>query len=182
MKLKHIAIRYIPSVAKRIAIKPTNLKLPTIDLDHYLGPGPSDRTMATERAYRKYRRSATFKGCVFCDPAEVAKGTTYKHFVVVPTKFKYEIWDDHLVDEHLLLIPRRHVVQIHEFNEAEKAEYLTLLGQYEHDGYSIYSRAPSDAARSVTHFHTHFIKLHRQAIRSMLYINKPHIMLYQKRK
>ncbi|MFZ2494523.1 MAG: HIT domain-containing protein [Candidatus Saccharimonadales bacterium] len=182
MKLKHVRITHLPSVAKKIMIR--TIKLPPVQLDFstFTVGGPSDRTMRTEHAYRKYRRSNTFKSCVFCDPGEMKTAKAFGHFLITPTKFKYEIWDDHLVDQHLLLIPKRHVKQIDDFTDDEKSDYIRLLSRYEAQGYSFYSRAPSDVARSVAHFHTHLIKLQGHAIRSMLYVNKPHIMLYQKRK
>lgn len=169
MKLRRIQLKKLPPLGK-------------IALPAYMMDGPSDRTMRSQRAYNKYRQSAVFQDCVFCASQELEVTKEYQYFRLTPSKFKYEIWDDHLVEEHLLLVPKRHLIQLNDFSADEKAEYLTLVGQFEADGYSFYSRAPSDTARSVTHFHTHFLRMSPEAIGSMVYVNKPHIMLYRKRK
>ena len=145
--------------------------------------GPSDRTMKTQRAYNTYRMSSKFSGgCVYCASGEIEVEKRFDHFLLVPSKFKYEIWDDHPVTQHYLIIPRRHVMSIREFSDLEKQEYVSLLSRYETEGYSFYSRAPSDPARSVTHFHTHLLMIGPELVDAMLYLHKPHVVLYRKRK
>lgn len=183
MKTGRIDIRQIPGVAKRIVITPMKkLPVPSLDLSSFTVGGPSDRTMRTEREYRKYRRTSTFANCVFCqcDENELIREADF--FRVIRTKFKYEVWDDRMVDEHYLLVTKRHIKNVSEFTHDEREEFLSLWAEYENDGFSLYSRAPGDAARSVEHFHSHLLKLQRQTIHSMIYVNKPHIMLYRKRR
>jgi len=44
-------------------------------------------------------------------------------------------------------------------NEEEAKEFFRLVTDYEADGYSLYSRAPANTSRTVSHHHAHLIKL-----------------------
>lgn len=145
--------------------------------------GPSDRTMRTQREYRKYQKTA-FRpdGCVLCDPAHIEILEDFNFFIRLAAKFQYEIWDDHIVSEHYMIVPKAHRHTILEFTPEEKSEYMELLGRFESEGYSFYSRAPGDTTRSVAHFHTHLLRISGSSVEGMLYLRKPHVVLYRKRK
>lgn len=173
MKLRHITIHKLPSMVRRIQVHSKSIAM----------GGPSDRTMKTQHAYNIYRQSSAFTGdCVYCSNGELDITDSHTNFWIVASKFKYEIWDDHPVTEHYLLIPKRHVVVMKDFTGDESTEYFRLLSQYESEGYSIYSRAPTDPARSVAHFHTHFLKIGAAQVDAMVYLRKPHVVLHHRRK
>lgn len=141
--------------------------------------GPSSRSRASHHTYKKYL--ATQGGnadCAFCSDDQVLVKKTFKTFRLLGNRFKYDVWDDYEVIEHLMLAPLRHVSMISELNDPEKAEYLDLLGRYEAEGYSIYSRAPVDLTRSADHLHTHLIKLGKHQAKAMIYVRKPHLVKY----
>ena len=141
--------------------------------------GPSSRTRAVSREYKKYlAQSAGSDGCAFCSDDRVIVKETFKEFRVLENRFRYDVWDDHKVLEHLMLSPTRHVSVISELSETEKKEYVELLGQYESHGYSIYSRAPVDVTRSVDHLHTHLLKIGVEPAKAMFYLRKPHFITY----
>lgn len=141
--------------------------------------GPYVRKRKNEKEYKKY--IATKKpGCDFCaftpESDQVVKA--YKHFWVVKNLFGYDHWDGMSVVEHLLVVPKRHVDTISHFTDAESKEYLLLLGSYESTGYSLYARAAQNTAKSVAHQHTHLIRMDNKRTKAMLYMRKPHMVLY----
>ena len=143
--------------------------------------GPSNRRPQKERAYSKYRQTRQDKGCDFCQfeinqPEDIIETT--KHFVIVKNKFQYDLWDGCPVSEHFLISPRRHVRSISEFTADEKADYLDILCAYESNGYSIYARSDLDFTKSVVHQHTHFIKLVDKRLKSIVYMQRPHVLIY----
>lgn len=145
--------------------------------------GPSDRTMRTQREYRRYQKTAFQPdSCIFCDPKHIEVLENFTHFIRLAAKFQYEIWDDHVVTEHYMIVPKAHRHSISEFTMEEKLEYTELLAHFEDEGYSFYSRAPGDITRSVAHFHTHLLHVSSSSLDGMFYLRKPHIVLYRKRK
>lgn len=119
--------------------------------------------------------------CTFCDfsnlPNEIIEESNL--FWVVENLFKYDFWDSCGVEEHLMIVPKRHVIGISEFNKKEQDEYFKVVSKYENHGYSLYARAPSDITKSVLHQHSHFIKLDRKPKRFVVYAGKPHINIYK---
>ena len=141
--------------------------------------GPSSRSRATQHAYKEYlKQEATQTGCPFCSDDRVVIRDTFSEFKLLEARFKYEVWDDYKVLEHLMLSPKRHVATISELNNTEKQEYIDKLGEYESKGYTIYSRAPHDVTRSIDHLHTHLLKIGTDQARGMLYLRKPHFVAY----
>lgn len=96
-------------------------------------------------------------------------------FSVTRARFEYDTWDDIVVDEHLMLVPNRHVVLLGGLTDEERAEFLRQVSDFEARGYSVYARAPHDPTRTIAHQHTHLIKLGGNRIRAKLYVRKPHI-------
>lgn len=71
-------------------------------------------------------------------------------------RFPYDMYDGQKVEEHLLVIPKRHVRALGELSLREKDDYWALLTKYEEMGYSSMTRSPANYARSVRgHVHTH---------------------------
>ena len=148
--------------------------------------GPIVRTRKSQKQYNSYRRKKPEaftphkEGCVFCDRNELANPIEHPHFLVVENRFKYDVWDGCRVTDHLMVIPQRHVTDFSQFTSDEKIAFIDLLAEYERQGYSVYSRGVNSATRTVDHVHTHLIKLNPHAIRSLVYLTKPHVLLYKK--
>ncbi len=86
--------------------------------------------------------------------------TESEHFVIMRNKFPYVTWDGGEVSEHLMIIPKSHLTALSELNEHESKEYLTIVSEYEDNGFNVYARTAASKARSIKHQHTHFIKLY----------------------
>ena len=87
--------------------------------------------------------------------------------MIIKNIFPYDIWDDQGVLDHLMVIPKRHIESIGDFNEKELMEYSKIAGQYDKSGYSIYARSFSNSIKSIPHQHTHFIKLDGKHIKAL---------------
>lgn len=90
------------------------------------------------------------------EPAQILE--TNDTMVIVRNAFPYATWDGFDVGDHRMIVPTRHVGSLDAFNEDERNDYFELLQRYEAAHYSFYSRAPSNATRTVYHLHTHLIK------------------------
>lgn len=144
-------------------------------------PGPSTRSRSKQRAYDEHRHNRSNSGCTFC-AFEQADGQVideYDHFWVVENAFSYDVWDDRAVDDHIMIVPKRHIVGIAEFTDIERVEYMKLVAEYETRNYSLYARAPQNDAKSVTHQHSHLIKVGDSSKRLKLYIHTPHVVVYK---
>jgi len=138
------------------------------------------RRVPKQAAYDTYTQNTSDLGCPFCaldnpilNPRDrdIIEGS---HTVIIDNLFAYDTWDGYKVTEHLMLLPKRHVVSIAELTQPERAEYIDILCDYEAKGYSIYSRAPSSGARSHIHVHTHLIKITGAIAHRIEYIKKPY--------
>jgi hypothetical protein len=135
------------------------------------------RRRAGEKKYKEYRKAAG-EGCDFCklqtNDGQVARELEYGW--VARARFPYDFWDSAGVTDHLMIIPKRHVVSLKDYNKQEREEYFNVLAEYEERGYSIYSRGVAASTRTVAHVHTHLIK-HGKHKKAVLYIHKPHLMV-----
>ena len=95
---------------------------------------------------------------------------------VTASDHPYEFWEQLDVDEHLLLIPVRHVTSMSELTAAERKDFIDIMCDYESRGYSVYSRAPTNIIRTVAHIHTHFIKTSGQEPRVTLVSQRPYFI------
>lgn len=135
------------------------------------------------RRTRKHYEQAkkTTKGCPFCDHAEIGYRIEQetKHTYVIRNKTAYDVWEHHRVLEHLLVIPKRHVEAFADLQDAELLEMARLFAAYEQRGFSIYARAGQNRNRSVTHQHTHLIRIASKIPRFLLFVEKPYILLHK---
>lgn len=116
------------------------------------------RTHEVQAAYDQHQANSD-GGCDFCRvPAEqiVAETTTQR---VIHNIFPYAIWDFQPVSDHLMIVPKRHVLSLIDQTEAENQEFMQLMTSYEAHGYSVYIRAPQNELRSIAHIHTHLFLL-----------------------
>lgn len=142
--------------------------------------GPMCRTPQKHKEYLEYL--ATIDGCDFCQTATDPNATVLsdmQDFWIIKARFPYQIWDGCPVKEHLLLVPKRHVVSVSALTDTEKKIYVDLVGEYEEKGYVVYSRSPRAHTKSMVHHHTHFIMLEEVRVQTMLYHKKPHVLLYK---
>lgn len=140
--------------------------------------GPSTRHRKNHKQYIHHQRRRK-SDCDFCNfsigDGQVVEETTL--FWVVKNIFAYNVWDDLAVVDHLMIIPKRHIIGMHEFSETEILDYFTIMTGYEEKGYSLYARAPKNIGKSVIHQHSHLIKLGSSTKKFMFYIRKPHILV-----
>ena len=113
--------------------------------------------------------------CPFCDPTTVAHAVSANEFVyVVPNLTKYDLWELHDVEEHLMIIPRRHVETLEELSKDERLAVMDEAALYEAKGYNVYARGSGFIKRSVKHQHTHLIKVSNKRPKMALMITKPY--------
>jgi len=132
----------------------------------------------TVKVYRKRRKS---QKCPFCDPETLAKAIYQNDRIyVVPNLTQYDLWESFDVKDHLLIVPKRHVVKLPELDDKEKLAIMQVAAGYEAEGYSIYARGVGFVNRSVEHQHTHLIKVSNKQPKVMLYLNRPYYYLFKK--
>lgn len=136
----------------------------------------------TRKQYAHHNKNDQVKKlCAFCSDEKlqsrlVEKTTT---MIVIPNRVAYDIFEGRRVEDHLMVLPLRHIESIAEFTDQEKLEMVELLGRYEERGYSLYARGVGSISRSVKHQHTHLIKLDNKVPKFNLYIHKPYIVLHK---
>ena len=135
------------------------------------------RSTTAEAAYKKYNKENPSSGCAFCNLPKSQVFKEKKNFWVAKNRFPYTNWDTGEVEQHLMLIPKRHLSEISQFNEAEKSEYLTVLAEYEAKGFDNYTRSGNNKGKSQPHFHTHLIKVTSKKFKFHIFNRKPYISL-----
>lgn len=136
--------------------------------------------------YRKTRkRYATFNagdrrstGCTLCKEVDGDK-VTYQNdtMFIIPNRVAYDMFEGRKVIDHLMVIPKHHRSSFAAFSEQEMIDHMKIVGQYEPDGYNVYSRGVGSISRSVDHQHTHLIKLADTKPRFVFFAEKPHILI-----
>ncbi len=138
----------------------------------------SNRKRKNYHSYRRYTLKIPAGVCEFC--AFTNKDQNFIEesnlFWVVKNIMPYDVWDTAGVKSHLMIVPKRHVDSIFHFNDKEKVEFISLLGQYEAKGYSVYARAPNNSLKSVVHQHIHLIAIDNKLKKFLFFIHKPRIL------
>lgn len=75
--------------------------------------------------------------------------------------------------DHLMITPKIHTNSLKGMDADTALEYIDLIGDYESQGYNVYARAPDSSIKSVTHQHTHLLKLDGDNKRFVLVLRKP---------
>jgi diadenosine tetraphosphate (Ap4A) HIT family hydrolase len=136
--------------------------------------------MATH--YRKtrkiYAERKKVTNCPFCDYAD-KETIVYEdaHIFIVPNLTKYDLWELHDVTEHLLVMPKRHVLSLAELTDQEQLAIMQRIAQYEAKGFNVYARGVGFARRSVAHQHTHLIKASNKPAKFSMFIQKPYLLI-----
>lgn len=136
--------------------------------------------------YRKTRKSYSTKNaadkkhdvCNFCD--EKIHGEVLRQndtMYVIPNRVPYDIFEGRKVLDHLMVIPKEHHTTVQTFSDKEKADMMTIAGEYEAKGYDVYARGATSVARSVAHQHTHLIKMVDKIPNVIIYTRRPYVLL-----
>lgn len=116
--------------------------------------------------------------CPFCKPETLAEAIYQDdHVYVVPNITKYDLWELHDVEEHLLLVPKRHVEDLASLDSKERLAVMDVMAKYEVKGFNAYARGVGFVKRSVKHQHTHLIKASNKRPRASIYIKKPYFLI-----
>ncbi len=121
----------------------------------------SARSAAMRKAYVKYRKSLQLRGmpcplCVDVSDREIVQ--SHPLFSVIKNDFPYYFFESVRVRSHLMLVPRRYIVDFPELTDDEASEYMEILREYSAQGYSSLTRSESSAQRSIqAHLHTHLL-------------------------
>ncbi len=138
------------------------------------------RSRKEEQKYALHRKTKSFKTeCSFCaiHPDEDQFVSQTKSFMIVKNIYPYTLWDSQGVEDHLLLIPKTHTNSLSSFDNEAALEYVKLLSEYEKAGYDISARGYKSNRKTVTHHHTHLIKLNRKTKKFIFLIRKPYIRI-----
>lgn len=131
------------------------------------------------RAYKKQYRNKS-SGCPFCTPLindrRNVKLKEFNNFIIIENGVKYDYWEGYKVIEHLLLVPKEHIVSLSEMDSAQHGEMIKIISDYETLGYNIYARSVKSAARTVEHQHTHLILIEGKDYRVFMSMQKPYIL------
>lgn len=140
------------------------------------------RDKETQRRYQLHvSQKSADAPCEFC-VLKPGDGQVLKDsgtFWLVTNIFPYTIWDNFYVDEHLMLVPKRHIDSIGRFTDEELQTYGKLLAQYEDNGYSVYGRAASNTAKSVAHQHTHLIKVSNRRVKTLIFLDRLNFTMFR---
>lgn len=96
---------------------------------------------------------------------------------IIANRVPYDTFEGKRVLEHLMVVPKQHHESLADLSDQEKLEMMTLLGEYETRGFNVYARGVGSSTRSVTHQHTHLLRLASRQKSFMLYAKKPYILL-----
>lgn len=88
---------------------------------------------------------------------------------VLDNIFPYDMWDRFEVEDHAMIIPIRHTLQLGDLTRDERLEWMDTIASYEARGYSNYTRSPENKSKSIPHLHTHVILLGRRALTRQWY-------------
>jgi diadenosine tetraphosphate (Ap4A) HIT family hydrolase len=96
---------------------------------------------------------------------------------LVVIRTKYDIFEGRPVEDHLMIVPKRHIEAMSDMTDHEALDMIRLIGDYEARGYNIYARGVGSVSRSVAHQHTHLIKLKEKQTKLLFYLKKPYHLI-----
>lgn len=138
----------------------------------------STRTRRNHFKYATYIKNRSESTCQFCEltnkDTQIIKETS--SFWIIKNIFPYDVWDTAGVNNHLLIVPKRHVDSIAHFNDTESKDFVKQLATYEQRGFSVYARAANNSLKSVVHQHTHLIAIDNKIKKYILFSKKPRFL------
>lgn len=133
------------------------------------------RDNETQRRYKKYVADKPADAqCEFCG-LQSGDGQVLRDedtFWVTKNIFPYTAWDSFYVDEHLMLIPKRHLDSLSGLTADELTKFSSSVAEYEDKGYSVYGRAATNGAKSIAHQHTHLIKVSNRRVKTLIFLRR----------
>lgn len=141
--------------------------------------GPYNKTMHHYRTtLQRYNVHLPRGACPFCDAATLANAIYEDDTVyIVPNITQYDLWEMHDVEDHLLVIPKRHVESLASMTIDEHVAVMSQAARYEQEGYNVYARGVGFVTRSVPHQHTHLIKASNKHPRAAFFLQKPYVLI-----
>lgn len=136
----------------------------------------------TRRTYVKLNKGdRQHRNCAFCDDPDLKNRIIQETetMMVIPNRVSYDLFEGRKVEDHLMVLPKRHNELIVDFTEQEQLELMRLIGEYEQKGYSTYARGWGSITRSVKHQHTHLIKLENKIPTFSLFLRKPYVLIHK---
>lgn len=135
----------------------------------------------TRKNYKHHNNNDTPGRCPFptCGEAEMDSQLILfenKTMAVIANRISYDTFETLEVEEHLLVIPKRHLETFAEFTSQEMLDLMHIVSDYEQKGYSIYARGVGSINRSVKHQHTHLLKLKNKKANLLFYLRKPYFV------
>lgn len=130
------------------------------------------------KKFKQYKSYPKTIECQFCGPEMSGRQLSdrLQHAWLVKNRTFYDIWEMQDVEDHLMVIPKRHVTQLSELNTDERLEIMQVLADYEVMGYNIYARGVASNRRSQHHQHTHLIKIKNKTPKFLIHIRKPYFL------
>lgn len=124
----------------------------------------SGRLLTVEKAYtrdtkEKNKRYGRKVPCPLCEDisSRHIKFST-ETMIVMANDYPYHMYDGAAVEDHMMLVPRRHLHSLSQLDKQEQAEYWKLYIKLADMGYNTVTRPRSNKRRSVPgHVHTHLI-------------------------
>ena len=130
------------------------------------------------KTIKKYRARKQLESCPFCEEETKSAAVFEDEYIyVVPNLTQYDLWESHNVEEHLLIVPKRHVETLAELSQSERLAVMNQAAIYEANGYSIYARGVGFVKRSVRHQHTHLIKVNNKKPRFVVFLRWPYYLI-----
>ena len=138
------------------------------------------RSRKSHHSYETYLKTHPKLECVFCHPKPEVIIEQTEHMLVLRNIFPYELWDFGIVTDHLMAIPKRHIIWLDELSDAEMLDYMKLVAKYEKKGYNLYARSDlNKVAKSVAHEHMHLIKTKGPRRRQVIFTRKPYVLWHR---
>ena len=133
----------------------------------------------TWKHYKAHNRKDIHKTvCTFCDKQNLAKAVKETDTVyVIPNRVKYDMFEGLRVLDHLLVVPKEHRETVGVFTDKEKQEVMEIIGYYEAQGYHFFGRGKQSITRSVSHQHTHLIKVENKWPFLFMYLHKFNLLI-----
>lgn len=129
------------------------------------------------KTIRRYKARQMSDGCSFCDQVDSSALIFEDDLIfIVPNLTTYDLWELHDVEDHLLIVPKRHVESLSELTKAEKLSVMNQAAKYESRGYNVYTRGVGFTKRSVKHQHTHLIKVSDKKPIFALFLRRPYYL------
>jgi diadenosine tetraphosphate (Ap4A) HIT family hydrolase len=117
--------------------------------------------------------------CTFCTKETRQKVINENETMfIVSNRVSYDLFEGLRINDHLLIIPKRHIEHLQELTVQEKQDFAELLTRYEGEGYSFYGRGITNINRSVKHQHTHLLKIDdKKKTHLQFYLDKPYVLV-----